>query len=399
MSASTPLPRVTEPSPPAPGPKPAVIAGVLGGVLVVGVGAFLLLRHPATAAAAVAVQPLQVEGGSVTLAPGAPQWRYVELKEAKTAAPLPPLPSPARVDFDERRTANVGTPLAGRVDQLFVRIGDQVKKGDKLFTIRSGAFADLAKELDTAREEVRVKKRLYERSQELFSLKAAPEKDVLTAEADFKAAELALKAAEAKQQSLSVRSTGEGIFEVHAPRDGTVVDVDVALSQEVAPEREKPLVRLSDLDQVLVLADVQEGDVGDVVQGSKVKITVSNGAVVREGVVERISSMVDPRRRTVEVRVRAENKDRALRPNAWAEVELLPQDGSPRVVVPEAAVVSEGQTSLVFIDQGDSKLGKQVVTTGRRRNGQVEVRKGLEPGQRYVAKGALLLLNQVELAE
>jgi cobalt-zinc-cadmium efflux system membrane fusion protein len=343
--------------------------------------------------------PLKADPRGVNLAPDAPQWKYVELAAAQEAVPLVPLPAPGRVDFDEKRTSNVGSPLAGRIEAVQVRLGDTVKQGDRLFSVRSGAWADLDREAETARSQVGLKKRVVERSRELFTLKAIAEKDVIGAEAELKEAELALKAAEAKKQSLQVAAGGDNLFFVRAPRSGTIVEHDLYSSQEVTPDREKALLRISDLDEVLVLADVPESDVGDLSADEPVTIRTQVGGVERKGTVDHISEVVDARRRTVEVRVRAQNKDRVLRPNAFIEVVPNPVGAAKRVRIPDGAVVSEGTKSVVFVAKGPGRLEPVEVVPGRRRDGEVEIRAGLEPGTRFVAKGALLLLNQVDLAE
>lgn len=334
------------------------------------------------------------DGKTLTLSADAPQWKYLTLSVAADGAPFDPLPSPGHVDFDERRTSNIGSPLAGRVETVAVRLGDPVKKGDRLFSVRSGAYADLDRELESSRAEVAVKERTLQRMRDLYALKATPEKEVLAAEADLKTANLAFKAAQAKQQSLAVDSAGDNLFWVHAPRAGTVVEFDVFSNQEVTPDREKALLRISDLDEVLVLADVPETDVLDVRVGGSVHIRTQVGGVERDGVVDHVSEVVDARRRTVEVRVRLDNKDRALRPNSFVEVMPVADPGVKRTRVPDSAVVNDGARSLVFVSVGPDKLGPQQVVPGRRRGGEVEITQGLAPGTRYVSRGALFLLNQ-----
>jgi cobalt-zinc-cadmium efflux system membrane fusion protein len=103
----------------------------------------------------------------------------------------------------------VGTPLAGRVERVEVRLGDRVKAGDRLFSVRSGAFADLDREVETARSDVAREDAPRRPHPELLALKVVAEKELLAAEADLHEAEVALNAALAKRQSLSVDSAGD----------------------------------------------------------------------------------------------------------------------------------------------------------------------------------------------
>ena len=133
-------------------------------------------------------------GDAVTLDENAPQWSYLELAVAEEKPALSPPPAPGRVTFDEKRSAAAGSPLPGRIEQVQVRLGDQLKPGDRLFAVRSGALADLDRELESARNEVAAKTRIAERARALVALRAAPEKDQLEAEEDLRQAQLALHA-------------------------------------------------------------------------------------------------------------------------------------------------------------------------------------------------------------
>ncbi|NBD07566.1 MULTISPECIES: efflux RND transporter periplasmic adaptor subunit [Corallococcus] len=386
-------------STPAPARRTPVWMAFAGaGLLGTGVLFYALAPTDSSAESETALPGPTVKGETVHLPDGAPQWHYVQLAVATEGSALTPLPSPARVQFDEARTASVGAPLAGRVQEVRVRAGDRVKQGDDLFSVRSGAYAELLREQRGAEAELAEKRRNADRLQELVALRAAPEKDLLAARTELRQAELSLEAAKAKQGSLRVSSRGENLFWVTAPRSGTVVDLDVVASQEVTPDRERPLVRLSDLDQVMVVADLQESDALDMSPGQDVTVTTRDG-IVRAGKVDRVAEVVDPLRRTVEVRVRVPNDDRRFRPNAFVEVTPTPPTGVRRVRVPDSAVVTDGARSVVFVARDSNRLERVPVTPGRRRDGEVELRGGLASGDRFVARGALLLENQIELAD
>lgn len=358
----------------------------------------LMLAACADAPAAPVSSGLKVDATGISLEPEAPQWRFVTLAAATPGKPIDPLPAPGRVSFDEARSAAMGSPLAGRVETVLVRLGDAVKAGDRLFSVRSGDFADLGRDELIAKEQVALKTRVLQRQRELFKLEAAPEKDVIAAEAELKEAEFAMQAANARRASLSVRHMSENTFWVTAPRGGTVVEIDVTAGQQVGPDRDRPLMRISDLDEVLVLADVPENDVRDFKKGVTVQVQVQRPFAQREGVVQHVSEVVDQRRRTIEVRVRVKNADRLLRPNSFVQV-IAPAESSDEVIrVPDSSVVTEGNKPWAFVRKGPGRLERVAVTTGRANGGELEVLSGLKAGDTYVSRGALLLLNQVELS-
>jgi len=383
---------------PGPRTRRARMTLMIGVLSLVSIAALLGIVNRDPQGAVTSMPKVQADKTGVTIAEGAAQWEYVRLAVAQEGPVLPPLPAPARVGFDEKRTASIGAPLAGRIEQVVVRLGDAVKPGDKLFSVRSRDFAELDKELATSRETVTAKRRVRDRTRELFELNAVPEKEVLAAETELKQAELAARAAEAKQRSLSVVAAGDNLFWVCAPRAGTIVSLDVFASQEVTSERGEPLIRISDMEEVLVVADVPEMDATDLAVGAEAIIRTRDG-VERSGKIEHVAAVVDPQCQTVGVRVRAANTDHALKPNAFVEVTFKAQQQKRIVQVTEDAVVSDGDRSTVFVLAESTRFEKRHVQPGRRQGGLVEIRAGLVSGTRYAAKGALLLLNQVELAD
>jgi cobalt-zinc-cadmium efflux system membrane fusion protein len=370
------------------------IAGSIVAICLV-LGFWLLLRPAAPVAKP--ARGVTVADNAVTLAADTPMRRFIDIAEAHAQPGLPPLPCPGRITFDERRTSAIGTPLAGRIEEIKVRLGDVVVRDQHLLSVRSGALADVEHEIEEARSQVAVKRRIAERTRALVELHTAAMKDQLEAEADLHEAELAFDTALAHRESLRVSPTSLNEFWITAPQDGSVVELNVAPSAQVTTDREQPLLRIADLGEVLVVADVQERDAADLKAGDVVEVRAQGGTLVRSGTVEHVSSIVDPTRRTIEARIRVENGDGALRPNAYVEV-AVPAASTPRIRVPTEAVLTDAHESVVLRQGSDGRLVRVPVTLGRERDGEIEILKGLEPGDRYVSKGAILVLNEISLA-
>src|SRR5262245_66628542 len=116
------------------------VAGAIAGVALAAIGWFALRGRGHEAPVAPEAAP---SSDVVTLSEGAPQWAYLELAVAEEQPELKPPPAPGRVEFDEKRSAAAGSPLPGRVEEVRVRLGDQVKAGDRLIAVRSGARGEL----------------------------------------------------------------------------------------------------------------------------------------------------------------------------------------------------------------------------------------------------------------
>ena len=378
---------------------PALLAVVVAAALLVGALLSAALRRD-TARASNIEPAYTVEGSRVDIRAGAPTWTYLGFASAALQPALLPPPVPGRVAVDEARAQPIEAPLPGRIDSVAVKLGERVEPGQRLLAVRSPDLVDLAREFDQMKSEEAAKARTVERLRALVALTAEPEKKLVEAEQELTQTQLARAAAEAKLRSLSVATATEGLYWLTAPRAGVVVARDALAGQQVGPERSDPLLVIAALDEVIVTADVPEASVGSLHVGQNAQIieagAADNGVT---GVIESIGAVVDPQRRMVDVRVRVANPTAALRPNGFVQVTFAPEDQS-HVVVPVEAVVTDDQESFVFVRAAgsDTALERRKVALGHQQGDQVEVLSGLTPGDAYVTKGALLLLNAVDLA-
>jgi len=390
----------TEPDMPSTPGSGLVKWGVVGvGILVI-IGVVLAVRARKEVAADTA-PGFTVTGDAVDIRDGAAAWSYLDFAQARVGKPIPLESVPARVAFDEARSQPIFAPLPGRVDTVSVRLGQKVEKGERLLAIRSPALVDLSKEIDLLRSKESARGKAADRLRALVALKAVPEKDLISAEQDLKQSQLAREAAELKLRSLSVADASEGRYWLTAPQAGVVVERSVLMGQEVGPDRGDPLLVIAEVDEVIVTADVPEADVRGLQVGQPASISSPAAPdQLTTGRVEYVGEVVDPVRRMVNVRVRVPNPDRLLRPNAYVQV-TFSTDGRDRVLVPAEAVVTDDQRSFVFVrvPNKPQRLERRPVSVGRHSEGQVEIVDGLAPGETFVAKGALLLLNAVDLAQ
>jgi RND family efflux transporter MFP subunit len=335
---------------------------------------------------------MAVGSASVTLKDGAPQWSAIEVAPASPGAPHWSDPVPARIVFDETRTSRLGAPLAGRVTLVAVERGARVRAGAPLFTVASPNLAELRSERDKARVERDAARLTLARTQALVEGQALPGKELVAARQQVAEAELAVRVAEQKLGTLHVTATGDSSFTVTAPRDGVVVEKNLAVGQEVDTSTAS-LLAISDLSVVWVVADLFEADLGTLRAGAQASIVAGDETIT--GVVDQVSAMVDPERHTIPVRVKLDNRDGALRPNAHVQLRFL--DPAPaKVELPASAVMSDGATSYVYVREGH-ELRRLAISVGAAHAGKVAVLDGLAPGQAVVTRGAILLDNQVQL--
>jgi membrane fusion protein, heavy metal efflux system len=364
------------------------------------VGALALSwRLDGPAPAATPPPDMTVEKSAIRLRPGAPQWRFLKVARAEAPATGWTVPASSRVSIDETRDSKVGAPLPGRITKVFVELGDQVHAGQPLFAVAS---SDLAEEL-TRRQKAQVDldaaRSSLERVTAVVATRALPAKDELLSQQQLRQAELDLRLADAKLASLHVTSGASNEFTVASPRNGVVIEKNVALDQQVGPDPATALMVVADLSRVWVVADLFEAEARGIKAGTAAEITSpSLPDLTLSGRVDVVSAVVDPQRHTVPVRVRLDNPGGALRPNVYARVRFASTPVAGSVEVPAEALVSNGADQFVYVRGADGGFSRRGVVAGPIHDGHVPVLRGLEPGETIVVEGAVLLDNQIDLS-
>ena len=342
------------------------------------------------------VRGMTVGSADVTLAADAPQWRVLKVAPAKPATARWSDPVPARVRIDETRASKVGAPLEGRVLQVFVELGQPVKVGEPLFSVASPDVAGLRAEREKATVDLEVAKTRLERIKTMVEAKALPAKDELEANQVYRQAQVSAHLAASKLASLKVGG-GDNEFTVVSPRDGVVVDKGVLPSQQI--QRDTAAMMVADVSNVWVLADLFEADATGIKKGLHVRVTspsVPNFSAETE--IEMVSSVVDPVRHTVPVRVRLPNPDGLLKPNIYAQMRFEGTHPEGTVDIAASAIVSNGSHQYVYVQDEKGALARRDVVVGSVREGRVPVMQGLKVGENVVEEGAILLDNQIALA-
>jgi RND family efflux transporter MFP subunit len=358
-------------------------------------GAISFHRKPPPEASAAPGMKVGKEG--LSLASGAPQWKVLKLGQVASPTERWSDPYPARFKVDEAFASKVGSPLSGRVTNVFVELGQPVKAGQPLFAVASPDIAELRASQQKAAVDLDVSKAAYERIKAMVEARALPAKDELESNQQLRQAELALKLAQTKLSSLKVSSTGDNEFKVLAPRDGAIIEKAVLPSQHV--DSSDTLVSIADLDAVWVVADLFEADAVGLATGMKARVTSpSLPGFSAEADVERVSSVVDPERHTVGVRVKLSNADGRIRPNTFAEVRFLSAAAQGTTEIAASALVSDGPKQYVYVEDAPGHFVRRDVVAGAVRDGRISVVSGLKPSETVVEEGAVLLDNQIDLS-
>jgi membrane fusion protein (multidrug efflux system) len=284
--------------------------------------------------------------------------------------------------------ANESVTITAKVSEIVRKVafesGDVVHAGDVLVDLSSGA--QLAG-LEEARAAYQEAERQLKRQQELAErqLVAASQIDTQRAARDAAKARMDVVRAELSDRVIT------------APFDGVLGLRQVSPGSLVTPGT--PISTLDDISVIKLDFSVPERFLAVLERGQQL---VARSAPYPDrqfaGTVASVDSRVDPVTRSVTVRAEVPNPERLLRPGMLMSVQLF-LTARQALVVPEIAVLQVGTESFVYRVKADRSVERVKVELGSRREGEVVVARGLEPGDRIVTEGTVKLRDGVRVVE
>jgi len=279
------------------------------------------------------------------------------------------------VGFDESRVSQINLRTEGWIERLLVKNeGERVKKGQLLFEFYSPQVVNAQKEYVQAR-----------RRNDAKMLTATEEKL------------LALGMVRADIQRLAKTSKVTNTVQVLAPQDGTVTSLNVREGMFVKPATE--IMGLADLSSVWLQAEVFESQADWVMesQSAEARLNYMPGEVF-SGRVNYVYPVLDPKTRTLQVRLRFDNPDNRLKPNMYASVTIFGKSHPGALSIPREALIRGQDTDRVVVALGDGNYTVHEVMTGIESGDWVEIIAGLEAGDEVVTSAQFLIDSEASLA-
>ncbi len=288
-------------------------------------------------------------------------WKYIE--------------TVGRIDYDETRLVHVHPRAAGWMEKLNLRAeGEPVKRGQLIGRLYSeeilSAQVDFLISLDQSSSKVKI-----EKARNRLRLLGVTEGTI---------------------SAIQKRGESFNTVPVVSNADGVVTMLGARQGMYVTPDME--IVTIADLSRIWVLVDVYEHQIDWLNHGLSAEIRVpAYPGRVWEGAVEYIYPELDPRSRTLKVRLAFDNPDGLLKANMFAEVVIYGGPKRETLAVPAEAVIETGQRSSVVLALGDGRFQPVDVVTGMASNGMVEILSGIEAGDQVVTSGQFLIDSESSL--
>ncbi len=294
-----------------------------------------------------------------------------------------------KIEPDETRLAFVNTKISGWVKKLYVDYtGKEVVKGQPLLSLYSP-------DLVTAQEEYLIALRSASYGQhgtgDMQEVEASRNELLESAKRRL----LLWDITEAQIAELGKTGKPQTEMTIEAPLNGIVLEKMVLEGGYITPGMN--LYKIADLSTIWIMADIYEYEVPLVKVGQTALVTLPyySGRSYR-ATVNYIYPSLDPVSRTVQVRLSMKNPGLMLKPEMFANVEIMVSSGS-KLAIPREAVIDSGMRQIVYVEKKPGLYEMRNVTLGQRGEDYVEILKGIKRGERVVTSGNFLIDSESQL--
>ena len=318
---------------------------------------------------------------------------------------------------------DVGAQVSGQIKKLYVKLGDQVKKGDMIASIDSSTqqnsidnkeaqLAIYKAQLESAKVALNIAKTQFDRENALFAKNATSKQEFESAKNTYSANSAKIKELEAqiKQTNieLSTAKINLGYTKITAPRDGTVVSVQVEEGQTVNANQTTPtIVNIADLSHVKMKMQIAEGDITKIKVGTPVEYSILSEPTKK---FQTTVSSIDPGLTTLSdgsygssssskssyssssssssavyyyAQSIVDNKDGILRIGMTTQNELLIANVEDAIIVPSIGIKKDENGTFVYVLK-DGKPVKTSVKTGIKDNLDTQIISGINEGDEII---------------
>ncbi|MBU6342341.1 MAG: efflux RND transporter periplasmic adaptor subunit [Bacteroidetes bacterium] len=297
-----------------------------------------------------------------------------------------------KITADNNKMIEVYPLVGGSVTKVFVELGDFVKKGQLLATIRSTDVAGFEKEMEDAKNDVLVAKNNLKVAQEMFEGKLNAERDVLEARSVLEKAQSQLQRV---QETFNIYSIKKGaVYEVRAPLSGFIIEKKINQDMLLRNDRSDNIFDIAEINDVWAIANVNESDINQVKLGFEASVTtLSYPDKVFHGKVDKLFNIIDPETKAMKVRIILNNADFLLKPEMRANIKLSNVENTKMIAIPANSIIFDKSKNFVMVFHDRNNIETRPIEVFRKVGDTAYILSGLQEGEQVLTTNQLLIYD------
>ena len=295
-----------------------------------------------------------------------------------------------KIMADNNKMIDVYPLVGGNVIKVNVELGDYVKKGQVLATIKSTDIADFEKQSLDAKSDLLVAKNSLKVAQELFDGKLNSESDVLQAKSEVNKAQSQLSKVEETYKIYNIKAGS--IYEVTAPISGFIIQKSINQDMLLRNDRSENIFDIAEISEVWAMANINEIDINKVKLGIGADVTtISYPDQVFKGKVDKIFNVIDPETKAMQARIKLKNPGFLLKPDMNANIKLSFKEDKSMIAVPSDAIVFDKSKNFVMVFKDRNNIETRQVEVYRVVGATTYISSGLEENEKVITNNQLFI--------
>ncbi len=329
------------------------------------------------------------QAGSISISPEKQQLTGMRSVAAEMGMLTKDIRIVGKVSYDETKLTHIHSKVSGYIEDVFAdSVGKPVRVGDPLFTIYSPDLVATEQDFLLA-----LKSRSLLRDSTLPSAAEGSENLIAAARERLRLWDVT----DQEIQRLETEGKVKRAITVYSPVGGVVME-RTAYHHGTFVDPSKDLFTIVDLSRVWVLGELYEIDIPFIRTGqaAEIELPYSGGGRKIRGRVDFIYPFLDPKSRTVQLRMEFTNPGLLLKPEMFTNISMAVSVGR-QVLVPQDAVMNTGTEQYVFIDKGNGYVQPRQVKVSADAGDKVGIQEGLKAGERVVTGANFLIDSESRL--
>jgi len=307
-----------------------------------------------------------------------------------------PLNLSGQITFVQDKVVEVFPLFGGNVVEVHAELGDYVKKGTLLATLRSSEIADFQQQEIEAKTNLEVAQKNFDVAKDMESSGLSSEREVLVAQKELDNAKAQLKKI---KEIISIYNISDNsLYSLKSPVSGFVVQKNINREMQIRSDNNTEVFTISGLDEVWVVANVYESDINKVKLGNPVQIKVSAYPdEVWNTKIEKIYNVLDPESKTMTIRMKLANLDYKLKPGMFAQIQTVNNqlEAKQEICISKNTIIFDNNSQYVVALNPDNEFNVKEITVKTISGNYAAISVGLSKNEQVVNKNALLIYNAV----
>lgn len=324
------------------------------------------------------------------------------LKESTQILSLSPTPIveqitlTGQIDYNQNELIAFSSLIEGVIENIYFELGDKVKKGQVLASVRSTEIQDYIQQRKIFLNQLNLLNNQLQTKKELLQTGFSSLPEIQSIENEIDNTKIQIQKIDQTLALFNVNSN-TGIYQILAPRDGFIVQKNMNIGENIHSVNE-PLFAISNLNKIWVMVNIYPNNLRYIKTNDIVIVkTMAYPDLIYRGKINKIYNTFDNEEHVLKARVELDNYDMNLIPGLSADI-IIDKGNSSELgfAIPNQAVIFHNNKYYVIVYKSDCDLQIKKINPHSQNETYTYVSTGFSEGDKIITSNALLIFEELD---